>query len=183
MNIQHRSQLGDLLRELGLPLIICECGVAEGLFAKEMMDWGTQELYLVDRWEFADTFGDSGFAQAWHDDNLMQVRDRMAIYDNRPEKYHILQGETVPMAEQVPDNTLSMVYIDADHSYDGVLNDLKAWYPKVLSGGIIAGHDYLNTADYGVFDAVRDFCAEKGYTPITIPETGIADAGFYFIKH
>jgi hypothetical protein len=37
---------------------------------------------------------------------------------------------------------LDFVYIDGDHSYEGVLRDIHAWTPHVRKGGIIAGHDY-----------------------------------------
>jgi len=85
------------------------------------------------------------------------------------------------MCEQVPDNSLSMVYIDADHLYEGCLADLQRWYPKVISGGIIAGHDYLN-AEYGVNRAVTEFTTGR-FTVITIPENEPNNASFYFIKH
>jgi len=186
MIIKYRSQLGDLLKELGLPLIICECGVTEGLFAKQMMDWGTSLLYLIDRWETSGVTGDSAFAQEWHDNNLLQVQSRMAVYDNRPEKYIILQGDSVEMLEHIVDNSLSMVYIDADHSYEGVKRDIEAAYPKVVSGGILAFHDFLSP-DYEVEKAVKEFLINNGYLYVSdliiIPETGIMDAGAYFIKH
>lgn len=182
MIVRYRQQLGDLLKELKLPLIICECGVAEGLFAKQIMDWGTQILYLVDRWETSGLTGDSAFAQEWHDDNLQQVQSRMEVYNNRPEKYVILQGTTSEMAQYIPDNSLSMVYIDADHSYDGVKSDIENYYQKVISGGVLAFHDYMNVEDYGVNRAVNEFCTNNNYTPVVIPETGIMDAGAYIIK-
>lgn len=37
---------------------------------------------------------------------------------------------------------LDIVYIDGDHSYNSVILDLKLWYPKIISGGFICGHDY-----------------------------------------
>lgn len=37
--------------------------------------------------------------------------------------------------------SLEFVFIDANHSYQHVRNDIRAWSPKVRPGGIIAGHD------------------------------------------
>ena len=41
------------------------------------------------------------------------------------------------------DNSLDFVYIDANHSYESVKEDLKVWYPKVTNGGYLFGDDYL----------------------------------------
>lgn len=40
------------------------------------------------------------------------------------------------------DESLDFVFIDADHSYEGVKRDIIAWMPKVKNGGILSGHDY-----------------------------------------
>lgn len=56
--------------------------------------------------------------------------------------------------ENYKDNSLDFVFIDADHTKEGVEADLLHWYPKVKSGGVFAGHDY----DYeSVGAAVRSF--------------------------
>lgn len=181
MQIRYRDQLGELLKELGLPLIVAEVGVAEGMFSKQIMDWGTQELYLIDRWEqVEDQKGDASYIHEWHENNLMQVMSRMAIYDNRPQKYVILQGESTEMVKYIPDNYLSMVFLDADHSYEGVKADLEAWFPKLVTGGVMSGHDYLNEG-YGVKRAVEEFTKDR-FEVVTIPETDPNNASFYFIK-
>lgn len=40
-------------------------------------------------------------------------------------------------------SSLDFVYIDGDHFYDRVLEDLTEWSKIVKPGGIISGHDYL----------------------------------------
>lgn len=40
------------------------------------------------------------------------------------------------------DGSLDFVYIDADHSFEGVIQDITSWLPKMKPGGVLAGHDY-----------------------------------------
>ncbi len=35
-----------------------------------------------------------------------------------------------------------MVYIDAAHNYDSVIEDIESWIDLIKPGGIISGHDY-----------------------------------------
>jgi predicted O-methyltransferase YrrM len=50
---------------------------------------------------------------------------------------------TSEQASRIPeDKSLAFVFIDADHSYEAVCNDIRCWLPKVKPGGVIAGHDF-----------------------------------------
>ena len=40
------------------------------------------------------------------------------------------------------EGSLDFVFIDAEHTFESVLDDLSAWWPKVRPGGLLAGHDY-----------------------------------------
>lgn len=53
----------------------------------------------------------------------------------------IIQGDSAEMAAKIPDGSLTFAYIDADHHYQPVLRDVKAWLPKLRPTGILAGHD------------------------------------------
>ncbi|MHA2344799.1 MAG: class I SAM-dependent methyltransferase, partial [Candidatus Hodarchaeales archaeon] len=55
------------------------------------------------------------------------------------------------------DKYLDLVFIDADHSKEEVLNDIKAWLPLVRKGGIICGHDYPSNRWRGVKAAVDEY--------------------------
>lgn len=48
---------------------------------------------------------------------------------------------SVAASTKFEDNSLDFVYVDGDHTYDAVLNDVKAYVPKIRVGGYIGGHD------------------------------------------
>jgi hypothetical protein len=56
--------------------------------------------------------------------------------------YHPMRMTSLEAAEKFADNSIDFIFIDASHEYQDVYNDLKAWYPKLKNGGIMAGHDY-----------------------------------------
>lgn len=53
-----------------------------------------------------------------------------------------LRTSSVEAARTFADASLGFVFIDMDHRYESVKNDIAAWLPKVKPGGVIAGHDY-----------------------------------------
>lgn len=54
----------------------------------------------------------------------------------------VVECDSAMAADQFADESVFMVFIDADHRYEAVRADVVAWYPKVVPGGILAGHDY-----------------------------------------
>jgi hypothetical protein len=69
----------------------------------------------------------------------------------------IIRSKSLDTVNVFKDESLDYVFIDGDHSYDAVLDDCRAFYSKVRSGGVFAGHDIgLGT----VQSAIKDFAAE-----------------------
>ncbi len=65
-----------------------------------------------------------------------------------------------------------VIFLDGNHSYEGVKNDLNAWWPKLKSGGLFCGDDYHHASNsdegrYGVIQAVEEF-AEKIIAPVKL---------------
>lgn len=55
---------------------------------------------------------------------------------------HIIRMQSHIAAKVFENKSLDLVYIDADHCYKAVTNDIDIWLPKIKKGGIISGHDY-----------------------------------------
>jgi len=56
--------------------------------------------------------------------------------------YNTKRMTSTAAAMTYPDDGLDFVFIDADHSYESVIQDIVVWSPKVRTGGILSGHDY-----------------------------------------
>lgn len=55
----------------------------------------------------------------------------------------------------------NFIYIDGNHLYEFVWKDIKMWYPHLLSGGVLGGHDYI--AHPGVKKAVDEVVAMNNW--------------------
>lgn len=176
--ITHRIQLPKLLKELNLPLKAVEIGVAEGLFSRDLLQEGIELLYSVDAWTTLDQVGDAASSGDWHNTNYENAVKLLKPFG---QKSIILQGLSNEMAQDIPDNSLGLVYIDCDHSYEGVKADIENYYPKLVEGAIMAFHDYM-MPQYGVKRAVTEFAAHNNLLIYILPENAVKDAGAYIVK-
>lgn len=175
MQIKYRSELHKIIN---LKLPAAEVGVAEGLFSKDMLSWGLPKLFMVDNWKrIPGAFGDGDSSDEWHEANY---NNAIKITEPFGDRAVPMPGLSVEIANLIPDESLGLVYLDACHTYECVSADLEAWLPKLVKGGIMAGHDFL-APEYGVQQAVLDFTKGK-YKVHLIPEQHKSDAGFWFKK-
>ena len=83
-------------------------------------------------------------ARSQDDDVLNNTLYEKFLYNIRPVKRIVnpIRNTSVDAAKLYENNSLDFVFIDADHSYESVREDIDAWLPKIKKGGIISGHDY-----------------------------------------
>ncbi len=164
--IPSRAELPHILnarRRLGEG---AEVGVERGRFSEYILSvWRGRRLHSVDAW--IEMSGHEHVTksrpQSEHDRNHEEALERLCPYGERS---RILRMLSVDAAKQFDDKQLDFVYIDADHHKTAVTQDIEAWYPKLMSGGILSGHDYLDGefagSHFGVKSAVDEFVKREG---------------------
>lgn len=138
---------------------VAELGVFAGDLSKRLLARDDLHLTMVDAWGAypnRERLARSGDFHATLSDAQQQGYKRMAL--DRIEfangRSRVIAKDTSSASIDVPDESLDMVFIDADHSYEGCSTDIREWFPKVRPGGIIGGHDYENH-DYPFGKEVR----------------------------
>lgn len=117
------------------------------------------KFYFIDPWRYGEGECHPSLVKMAEGRNIKEEFDeRMRAFRG---KYKALQHESVPASKRFANNSIDMVFLDGDHSYEGVLKDLAAWFPKVKNEGTICGHDYLKP-EYGVTAAVNNFFSLRG---------------------
>lgn len=166
-NIKHRTQVADLIKSMESPRV-CEVGVRHGSFLKFIVQDNISEAYGVDIWQNTEVNGqnDNLYSQKELDQQYQMVLD--LFLGN--EKVKIMREFSDKASESFPDEYFDFIYLDADHTYEGIKRDLNCWYPKVKNGGILSGHDYIDgdstlrlghSVRFGVVDAVEEFKKQK----------------------
>lgn len=177
--VKLRDEIGSLLQEHGFKTGV-EVGVKKGEFARVILDkWTSCVSYkLVDLWEKQENYKDIANVESnVHEEYYKETLSRLEPYKDKIEIYRMYSTEA---AKKIQPNSLDFAYIDARHDYCGAMDDLKAYWPLVKPGGIMAGHDYTENSevrgqDWGlcqdgtrnemaVKGAVNDFFLPKGLT-------------------
>ncbi|MEW5773908.1 MAG: class I SAM-dependent methyltransferase [Thermodesulfobacteriota bacterium] len=68
-----------------------------------------------------------------------------------------IRADSPEAAVRFRDHSVDLLFVDGDHTHEGCLVDLEAWWGKVRPGGTVIGHDYY--PDNGVASAVDAFVA------------------------
>ena len=130
--------LPNLFAELGFK-IGAEIGVNKGRYSKWLMykmRRNKPKLFLVDNYPIYEDFG--------YYANPVRQKACFEEAKVRLEKFNCewVNKSSMEASKDFLDNSLDFVFIDANHHYEFVVNDIAEWSKKVKPGGIVSGHDY-----------------------------------------
>jgi predicted O-methyltransferase YrrM len=145
----HGSKILELIQQ-HRPMVCVELGTWQGAsavpVARLIQRWGGT-LTCVDTW--SGQLDEHGGSLAGKPPNMILGFARTVIDAGVAANVRLIPATTAEAAK-VWSEPIDFLYIDADHSYEGVLADLYAWVPHVRSGGLILGDDYGNAIYPGV---------------------------------
>jgi predicted O-methyltransferase YrrM len=135
--MKTRKHLAKYFAEQGFNLG-AEIGVLGGGYSVVLCQANPKlKLYAIDSWSL-----DEGRRQDYHTRKYEEAKTRLA-----PFNVTLIEKYSLEAAKDFEDNSLDFVFIDANHSFDAVIQDLITWKQKVRKGGIVAGDDYNTSQD------------------------------------
>lgn len=171
----HRDRFGLWLQANGILGKGVEIGTFYGVYANLLASQWGGSLYTVDpfNWNVTPKYVD-GCRRDWEAKEPREL-DPEAVYQAAVATLaprvncQVVRMTSLEAARHFDNGSLSFVFIDGDHRREAVEADLAAWWPKVMPGGVFAGHDFYNRDDElmhgGVFDAVWDWAKVQGRKP------------------
>ena len=153
--MKNRIELAQFFASQGYTKGV-EVGVCDGIYSEKLMqNIPGLKLYGIDPYvEY------HGYPKERIERKMQEAHERLDKY----ECYTLVRTTSVEAAKLFEDGSQDFVFIDGAHDYKSVVEDIKAWYPKVRKGGILSGHDYYQgkSGGMGVIQAVDEFVKEKG---------------------
>lgn len=115
---------------------------------------GRTTFHLLDNCESIETYYaiDSDISLFYSNDVKEKYKDKLIP----------IRGLSHTVHKNIPNDSVDLVFIDANHSYEYVKNDIIDYKPKIRLGGILSGHDI----DYpGVNKAVNEMIEKYDVGP------------------
>jgi hypothetical protein len=138
-------------------IVGCEIGVAQADHSCNLLyHLPKLRLYCIDPWDFYEGYNLYGKKPK------KEAMNNLCVYKNR---VVIVQGLSNDVINDIPNN-LDFVYVDGNHDYEHVKQDIELYYPKVKKGGVLGGHDFvasLSSQINGVPKAVLEFIEKNDY--------------------
>lgn len=174
----RRTAFIQMLAERGVKLGV-EIGTDHGQYAEQLCKGiPGLRLHCIDPWT-PYIEGDQIHDQNNMDEIYNEAKRRLSFYN-----CNIWKETSMEAVRRITDNSLDFIFIDGNHEYKYVLEDITEWTKKVKPGGIVAGHDYkVDTVNnYGVIEAVQKYTKDNHIAPWFILRAGgkLVDCFMFF---
>jgi len=150
-------------------LVIGEVGVGLGKFSRFLLNHMAPRIFVA-----FDVFNLHSMPDLWGrppDDIFMGLPHRTyyeRIFANHRHHMVIEEGQSHQRLAAYPAEYFDILYIDADHRYEGVVRDIEAGAPRVKPDGLLVFNDYvmcdhLGHAPFGVIPAVHELVTHSNW--------------------
>ena len=168
--LRRRNRFHKMIKDLGFVEAV-EVGVFKGGFSRYLLvNTPLKKLYSIDPWKNNRT---GEFLPDIH----QEAADVLSGFGDRSE---LVVGSSPDIASLFKDESLDFVYIDADHGYESAKADINAWWLKVRTGGVLAGHDYKNR--FGSMPVVMGGVLRRGCGVKRAVDEFVEEAGVVLFK-
>ena len=124
-----------------------EVGVSLGDFAATTLrQWRLCEKYiLIDPYRLMPNYVDQYTkSEQAMDEMYEKAKSKLAEFGSVPVWMRMTSKAAAAL---IPDSTADFIYLDAQHNYCSVLEDLQLYWPKLKVGGVMSGHDYVTNTE------------------------------------
>lgn len=153
--MSHKTVLKNLILDKKIKKIV-EVGVCRGALCRSLLkNCGDviEEYWAIDPWVHMGA--GHGKSSRYTDERWETLYLRNCGRMLKHPQLHIIRSRSEDAVSVFDDGYFNLVYLDANHNYEGISLDIKLWMPKVRKGGIFAGHDYYKKTT-GVYNAVQE---------------------------
>lgn len=133
----------EIIANIGSLKKIAEVGVLRGKYSSHLLKVNPSELHLIDPYKYFGVQPKSEYdtifkknQEEW--DKTYEYVINKFSGDNRVK---IVRMTSIDASKQYEDGYFDLVYLDGNHAYEAVKEDIQAWLPKVKKGGYLSGHD------------------------------------------